>query len=85
MAADPRGLLLLLGLGVTEFSMNPSAIPEARQLVRSVTMAAVRRAAGRAVGLATSDDIAAMLAETFPAIAARPGSANGRPRAEGER
>ncbi len=85
MAADARGLLLLLGLGVTEFSMNPSAIPEARRLVRSVAMADVRRAACRAVGLATSGDIASMLAETFPAIAARPGGPNGRARVEDER
>ena len=43
MAADPGALLLLLGLGVTEFSMSPAAIPEARDLVRRVTVA--RRAA----------------------------------------
>jgi phosphotransferase system enzyme I (PtsI) len=71
MAADPGALLLLLGLGVTEFSMSPAAIPEARRLVRQVTMAEVRRAAARAVGLPTSRDIAAMLAARFPAFAFR--------------
>ena len=71
MAADPGALLLLLGLGVTEFSMSPAAIPEARRLVRQVTMAEVRRAAARAVGLPTSRDITAMLAARFPAFAFR--------------
>jgi phosphotransferase system enzyme I (PtsI) len=85
MAADPGALLLLLGLGVTEFSMSPLAIPEARQLVRRVSMADVRRAAARAIGLRTSRDIAAMLAEAFPAFAVRPGGLNGRSRVEGER
>ena len=86
MAADPGALLLLLGLGVTEFSMNPSAIPEARRLVRQRHDG--RRAAGGGAarsGSPTSRDIAAMLAEAFPAIAARPGGPNGRSRVEGER
>jgi phosphoenolpyruvate-protein phosphotransferase (PTS system enzyme I) len=85
MAADPGALLLLLGLGVTDFSMSPSAIPEARRLVRRVTMADVRRAAARAVRLPTSREVAALLAEAFPAFASRPGGPNGRSRLEGER
>jgi phosphotransferase system enzyme I (PtsI) len=72
MAADPAALVLLLGLGVTEFSMNPAAIPEAREIVRRVAMAAARRAAARAVGLPTSMDIAALLAARFPALASSP-------------
>ena len=72
MAADPTALVLLLGLGVTEFSMNPAAIPEAREVVRQVSMAAARRVAARAVGLPTSKDIAALLAARFPALASSP-------------
>jgi phosphotransferase system enzyme I (PtsI) len=72
MAADPAALVLLLGLGVTEFSMNPAAIPEAREVVRQVSMAAARRVAARAVGLPTSRDIAALLAARFPALASSP-------------
>jgi phosphotransferase system enzyme I (PtsI) len=67
MAADPGALLLLLGLGVTEFSMSPAAIPEARDLVRQVAMADARRAAARAVSLPTSTDIAGLLAARFRA------------------
>ncbi len=35
MAGDPRYTRLLLGLGLTEFSMHPTAIPEIKQIVRS--------------------------------------------------
>ena len=83
MAADPGALLLLLGLGVTEFSMSPAAIPEARDLVRRVTMGEVRRAAARAGSLPTSTDIAALLAARFPALASWPLGRDGRPHMEG--
>jgi len=84
MAADPGALLLLLGLGVTEFSMSPAAIPEARGLVRRVTMGDARRAAVRAVSLPTSADIAALLAARFPALASWPTGRDGRPHMEGQ-
>ena len=84
MAADPGALLLLLGLGVTEFSMSPAAIPEARDLVRQVTMRDARRAAVRAVSLPTSGDIAALLAARFPALASWPAGRDGRPHMEGQ-
>ena len=83
MAADPGALLLLLGLGVTEFSMSPAAIPEARDLVRRVTVGEVRRAAARALRLPTSLDIAALLAARFPALASWPLGRDGRPHMEG--
>lgn len=85
MAADPGALLLLLGLGITEFSMSPAAIPEARRLVRQVKMTDLRRAAARAVGLPTSHDIAAWLADEFPAFVPGPVSRSGPSRVEGDR
>jgi len=84
MAADPGALLLLLGLGVTEFSMSPAAVPEARDLVRQVSMGAARRAAVRAVSLPTSKDIAALLAARFPALESWPAGRDGRPHMEGQ-
>jgi phosphotransferase system enzyme I (PtsI) len=84
MAADPGALLLLLGLGVTEFSMSPAAIPEARDLVRRVAMSAARRVAARAVGMATSREIGALVAARFPALAKWPAGRDGRPHMEGQ-
>jgi phosphoenolpyruvate-protein kinase (PTS system EI component) len=85
MAADSGALLLLLGLGVTELSMNPAAIPAARALVQQVRLSDVRRVAARALRLPTSRDITTMLAEEFPAFASRTGGLNGRSQREGER
>ncbi len=42
MASDPALLVLLIGLGLREFSMGPSVIPRARHLVRHVTVAEAR-------------------------------------------
>jgi phosphotransferase system enzyme I (PtsI) len=85
MAGDPGALLLLLGLGVTDLSMNPAAIPAARALVRQVRLSDVRRVAARAIRLPTSRDITTMLADEFPAFAPRTGVLNGRSHREGER
>jgi phosphotransferase system enzyme I (PtsI) len=84
MAADPGALVLLLGLGVTEFSMSPAAIAAARDLVGRVTMREARGVAARAVGLPTSRDIGALLAARFPALAALPAVIDGRFHPEGQ-
>ncbi len=38
MAADPFYTVVLLGLGLDEFSMSPAGIPEVKRIIRSVTM-----------------------------------------------
>ncbi len=37
LAGDPAAIPILLGLGLDEFSMSPTAIPQARRLIRSLT------------------------------------------------
>lgn len=37
MAGDPLATLILLGLGLDEFSMTPMAVPEVKRIIRSVT------------------------------------------------
>jgi phosphotransferase system enzyme I (PtsI) len=61
MAADPAGLALLIGLGVTEFSMTPTAIPLAKQLIRSLCADDARRAAARALRSRTVEEVARAL------------------------
>jgi phosphoenolpyruvate-protein kinase (PTS system EI component) len=58
-------LTLLVGLGLTEFSMAPTAIPVAKQLLRGVSAAEARRAAGRALKAGTPADVEKALAEIF--------------------
>ncbi len=43
MAADPRLIPLLLGLGLRSFSMNAAAVPRVKQAVRAVTIAGCAR------------------------------------------
>jgi phosphoenolpyruvate-protein phosphotransferase (PTS system enzyme I) len=47
MAGEPLYTLLLLGLGLTTFSMNPPDIPEVKKIIRSTTMEHARAVARR--------------------------------------
>ena len=47
MSGNPLYTMLLLGMGLRSLSVTPAAIPEIKQVCRSVTIAAVR-ASGRA-------------------------------------
>ena len=57
MGADPVILPLLLGLGLTDFSMSPSAIPTARDVIRATSAADARRLAARVLRMATTAEI----------------------------
>ncbi len=57
MASDPALLTLLVGLGLTEFSMTPTAIPLARQVLAEIRSEDFRALARRIVRLPTAQDI----------------------------
>jgi phosphoenolpyruvate-protein kinase (PTS system EI component) len=57
MASDPALLGLLIGLGLTEFSMTPAAIPMARQAVRDLRAEQARTLASHALRLSTAEEI----------------------------
>jgi phosphotransferase system enzyme I (PtsI) len=57
MASDPALLTLLVGLGLTDFSMTPAAIPTARQALAEIRAEDFRALARRVVGLPTAQDI----------------------------
>lgn len=57
MASDPALVGLLIGLGLTEFSMTPAAIPMARQAVRDIRADQARVLASHALRLATAEEI----------------------------
>jgi phosphotransferase system enzyme I (PtsI) len=61
MAGDPVCAVALLGLGVTELSMKPSALPAVKQVIRAVTA----REARIAVEEASRRETAAEVAETL--------------------
>jgi phosphotransferase system enzyme I (PtsI) len=57
MASDPALLTLLVGLGLTEFSMTPGAIPVATQVLSEVRSDELRAMARRVLRLATVEEI----------------------------
>jgi phosphotransferase system enzyme I (PtsI) len=72
MASDPLLLRLLIGCGLTEFSMTPGAIPMARRVVQEVSVGEMKTVATKVLTLPTVDEIERFLHDTFaPAAGAR--------------
>jgi len=57
MAGEPAFAVLLLGLGLDEFSMPPSFIPEVKYIIRSVTLKQAQDMAEEALKLSTGKEI----------------------------
>ncbi len=57
MAADPVLLTLLVGLGLTEFSMTPTAIPMAKQVIRGLRAGEAAHLAARALKARTAREV----------------------------
>jgi multiphosphoryl transfer protein len=62
LAADPRAIPLLLGLGVRELSMAPAAVPGSKQAVRGVHTRAAAALAAAALRAAGPDAVRTLLA-----------------------
>jgi phosphotransferase system enzyme I (PtsI) len=57
MAGDPLATVLLMGLGLDEFSVIPSMLPEIKKIIRSVKTKEAERVAEKALTLSTADEI----------------------------
>ena len=57
MAGDPLATILLLGLGLDEFSVVPNVLPEIKKIIRSVKYRDARKIAKKALGLETEDEM----------------------------
>jgi phosphotransferase system enzyme I (PtsI) len=71
MASDPVLLRLLIGCGLTEFSMTPGALAMARRVVQETDAAAMRRIAAHVLRLGTVEEIEQYLYEAFAGAATR--------------
>lgn len=60
MAAEPGFVLILLGLGLDEFSMSPVVVPEVKYVISNVKFEEARKVAEEALKLSTGEEI-----ETF--------------------
>jgi phosphotransferase system enzyme I (PtsI) len=65
MAGNSRGAVLLMGLGVTRFSMVPSRIPRIKQVLSRITIDEARAAASDALALATAASARAVIETRF--------------------
>jgi phosphocarrier protein FPr/phosphocarrier protein len=66
LASDPAAVPLLLGLGVTELSAVPAAIPRIKTLVNALSLDHCRELARRALALDSSGAVRALLASSQP-------------------
>lgn len=57
LAGEPVAIPILLGLGLDEFSMNPPAIPIAKQIIRALSYEAAQEIARRALELETAEAV----------------------------
>ncbi len=67
IAADPVVLALLVGLGLTEFSMAPTAIPLAKQALRGLRASEATTVAARALRASTASEVEKLLADFLSA------------------
>jgi len=61
MSGDPLATLVLLGMGLDEFSMSPIAIPEVKMILRGVRFGDAEEVAGEVMKLGTKAEIRAFL------------------------
>jgi phosphotransferase system enzyme I (PtsI) len=57
MAGDPVATLLLIGLGLDEFSVAPIMLPEIKKIIRSVSVTECEEIAHRVLEMKTEEDI----------------------------
>jgi phosphoenolpyruvate-protein phosphotransferase (PTS system enzyme I) len=65
LAGDPLATVILLGLGLDEFSMSASSMLLIKKIIRSVSFEQAREAAAGALALNTPEEIAAYAAKTL--------------------
>jgi phosphotransferase system enzyme I (PtsI) len=65
MASTPAYAVLLLGLGATDLSMTPSAIPRVRRAVAGIKTTDARRVAEECLKCATADEVEELVRERF--------------------
>ena len=69
MSADPIYTMMLLGLGLRGFSVPPSAIPEIKQVCRSVSIPLCEEVASRAIAMDHAAEIEKHLREELNKVA----------------
>ncbi len=65
MAGDPLHVPILVGMGMSELSMNPHAIPEVKSMVRAISTTDAEQIVADLLKLSTSEQIDKLLHDTY--------------------
>ena len=65
MAGDPFNLPILMGLGIDELSMNPQAIPMAKNVIRALSAAETRPFLDTVLMQTTAEDVEKLVREAY--------------------
>jgi phosphotransferase system enzyme I (PtsI) len=57
MCGDPLSVLVLIGMGIDEFSTGPNMIPEVKRIIRSVTFDECKSLVRRILRFRTTSEI----------------------------
>ena len=68
LAGEPLAIPILLGLGLDEFSMNPPAVPLAKQVIRAVPLEQAQQVAETALTLESAAAVQAWVHEQLPSL-----------------
>ncbi len=68
VAADLAAVPVLIGLGVTELSVVPSAVPAVKRLIGSLNLAQCTSLSARCLGLESAAAVRALVAQSLPAL-----------------
>ncbi len=63
MAGDPLATILLVGLGLDEFSVVPTVLPEIKKIIRSIHYTEAKHVAEKVLEMQSEDEIKAFLKE----------------------
>jgi len=63
MGGEPEFIMMLVGMGLRELSITPPAIPEAKKIIRSVSIKQCQRVARRAISFDTDREVLNYLRE----------------------
>lgn len=65
MASDPLAVSLLLGLGIRDFSMEGSAIPELKEAISRISLPEAEQLADDALSCTTAEEVERMVTELY--------------------
>jgi phosphoenolpyruvate-protein phosphotransferase (PTS system enzyme I) len=65
MASDPLAVVLLLGLGVRDLSMEGTAIPELKEAIRRISLPEAEQLADEALACKTAEEVERMVTEMY--------------------